>query len=99
MTAYEGPRYTWTSEEIANMSAIFSPEEVPEALELFAPDHWAEFWELMTPEELLEELERLRAKREHWRIAEEFGMSIGEAFEMRARSLREIYQERPPGET
>ena len=57
---------------------------------------WREYWtaeecaemrDVLTPQQFEEEFSRRRAKMEHYRVAEAFGLSVEEAALMRVRGL------------
>ena len=59
--------------------------------EFWTPEEYAKMHDLFSPEQLEYEMARMRAKREHYRVAEMFGLSVEEAALLRVRAamLRE----------
>jgi hypothetical protein len=60
----------------------------------WTPEEYAEMCRYLRPEELQEELCRMRAISEHYRVAEAFGMCVEEARLMRLRAR--MFAEDPP---
>jgi hypothetical protein len=54
--------------------------------EYWTPEEYADMRRCLRPEQLQEELCRMRAKSEHGRVAEAFGISAEEALLMRLRA-------------
>jgi 2-phospho-L-lactate transferase/gluconeogenesis factor (CofD/UPF0052 family) len=81
--------------------ATRSPSEVPkvsEWRECWTPEEYADMRDFLTPQQLDQELSRAQAKREHYRVAETFGLSGEEAAFLRIKAA--MITERPsPGRT
>ncbi len=60
---------------------------MPEWRQYWTPEEYADLQEVMTSQELEEEIVRMRAKTEHYRVAEAFGFSIEAAVLIRASSI------------
>ena len=60
----------------------------------FTPEEYAEMREVRTPEELEDELARMRAKSEHYRVAEELGFDAEEAMFIRLYGMIAMHEER-----